>query len=143
MTVQDATDAVDTVVSEAEARGVTNTVRHVEYGTPVEKIRDCIEANDIHGGRRESTSTQCARIQWSALSDVCYTALYLATIGELGSRKPLLNFLHGDRTYSPLNTATGTPVGVIAVDFGRSLRLRRLADRSCSDSLAVQDALPV
>ncbi|MFK5604880.1 universal stress protein [Haloferax volcanii] len=45
---QDATDAVDTVVSEAEARGVTNTVRHVEYGTPVEKIRDCIEANDIH-----------------------------------------------------------------------------------------------
>ncbi|ELZ94450.1 universal stress protein [Haloferax volcanii] len=45
---QAATDAVDTVVSEAEARGVTNTVRHVEYGTPVEKIRDCIEANDIH-----------------------------------------------------------------------------------------------
>ena len=27
--------------------------------------------------------------------------------------------VHGDRTYSPLNTATGTPVGVIAVDFGR------------------------
>ncbi|WEL27348.1 universal stress protein [Haloferax volcanii] len=45
---QAATDAVDTVVSEAEARGVTNTVRHVEYGTPVEKTRDCIEANDIH-----------------------------------------------------------------------------------------------
>jgi nucleotide-binding universal stress UspA family protein len=43
-----ATDAVETVVSEAESRGVTNTVRHVEHGTPVEEILDCIEANDIH-----------------------------------------------------------------------------------------------
>ncbi|MCU4717051.1 universal stress protein [Halapricum hydrolyticum] len=43
-----ATDAVDTVVSEAETRGVTNTVGHIEHGKPVEEILDCIESNDIH-----------------------------------------------------------------------------------------------
>jgi nucleotide-binding universal stress UspA family protein len=42
-----ATDAVETVVSEAETRGVTNTVRQIEHGTPVEEILDCIESNDI------------------------------------------------------------------------------------------------
>ncbi|WP_278000023.1 universal stress protein [Halocatena marina] len=45
---QAATDAVETVVSEAETRGVTNTVRHIEHGTPVEEILDSIESNDIH-----------------------------------------------------------------------------------------------
>ncbi len=45
---QAATDAVETIVSEAETRGVENTVRHIEHGTPVEEILDCIEANDIH-----------------------------------------------------------------------------------------------
>ncbi|WP_436925515.1 universal stress protein [Halosimplex amylolyticum] len=45
---QAATDAVATVVSEAESRGVSNTVRHVEHGTPVEEILDCIESNDVH-----------------------------------------------------------------------------------------------
>ncbi|WP_276301200.1 universal stress protein [Halorussus lipolyticus] len=44
---QAATDAVETVISEAESRGVTNTVRHVEHGTPVEEILDYIDANDI------------------------------------------------------------------------------------------------
>ena len=43
-----ATDAVETVVSEAETRGVTNTVRHIEHGTPVKEILDCIESYDIH-----------------------------------------------------------------------------------------------
>lgn len=43
-----ATDAVEAVVSEAETRGVANTVRHIEHGTPVEEILDCIESNDIH-----------------------------------------------------------------------------------------------
>jgi nucleotide-binding universal stress UspA family protein len=43
-----ATDAVETVISAAETRGVTNTVRHIEHGTPVEEILDCIESNDIH-----------------------------------------------------------------------------------------------
>ncbi|WP_327053636.1 universal stress protein [Halomicrococcus gelatinilyticus] len=43
-----ANDAVETVVSEAETRGVDDIVRHVEHGTPVEEIRDCIESNDIH-----------------------------------------------------------------------------------------------
>jgi nucleotide-binding universal stress UspA family protein len=43
-----ASDAVETVVSAAEARGVTNTVRHVEHGTPAEVILDTIESNDIH-----------------------------------------------------------------------------------------------
>ncbi|MFC4450038.1 universal stress protein [Halorussus aquaticus] len=43
-----ATDAVETVVSAAETHGVTNTVSHVEHGTPAEVILDSIEANDIH-----------------------------------------------------------------------------------------------
>ncbi len=43
-----ATDAVETVVSEAESRGVTNTVHHVEHGSPVEEILDYVESNDIH-----------------------------------------------------------------------------------------------
>lgn len=46
---QAATDAVETVVSDAEAHGVTDTVRHIEHGTPAEEILDCIESNDIHG----------------------------------------------------------------------------------------------
>ncbi|GAB6862029.1 universal stress protein [Haloplanus litoreus] len=43
-----ATDAVDDLLSEAETHGVTNTVRHVEHGTPVEGILDYVESNDIH-----------------------------------------------------------------------------------------------
>jgi nucleotide-binding universal stress UspA family protein len=42
-----ATEAIEAVVSEAETRGVNNTVRHIEHGTPVEAILDCIEANDV------------------------------------------------------------------------------------------------
>lgn len=45
---QAATDAIKTVISEAETRGVTNTVRHIEHGTPVNEILDCIESYDIH-----------------------------------------------------------------------------------------------
>ncbi|WP_135854231.1 universal stress protein [Halorussus salinus] len=43
-----ATEAVEAVVSEAEARGVESTVRRVEHGTPVEVILDYIESNDVH-----------------------------------------------------------------------------------------------
>ena len=43
-----ATDAVETVISEAETRGVANTVRHIEHGTPAEVILDSIESTDIH-----------------------------------------------------------------------------------------------
>jgi len=43
-----ATEAVETVVSEAEARGVTDTVTHIQHGVPVEAILDYIESNDIH-----------------------------------------------------------------------------------------------
>jgi nucleotide-binding universal stress UspA family protein len=42
-----ATDAIETVVSEAEASGV-DAVKHLEHGSPAEAILDCIEANDIH-----------------------------------------------------------------------------------------------
>jgi len=42
-----AADAVEDVVSEAESLGVTETVRHIEHGTPVQKILDTIDANDI------------------------------------------------------------------------------------------------
>ena len=45
---QAATDAVDDLVSEAETCGVSNTVRHVERGSPHEAILDTIESNDIH-----------------------------------------------------------------------------------------------
>ena len=43
-----ATEAVEAVAAEAESRGVSNTVRHVERGAPVEGILDCIESNDVH-----------------------------------------------------------------------------------------------
>ena len=43
-----ATEAVETVAAEAEARGVATVVRHVEHGTPVEEILDYIESNDVH-----------------------------------------------------------------------------------------------
>ncbi|MGQ4556853.1 universal stress protein [Halobellus sp. GM3] len=55
-----ATDAVDDLVSEAETRGVSNSVRHVEHGSPIEVILDTIDSNDIHAvvmgttGRRGS-----------------------------------------------------------------------------------------
>ncbi|WP_049898238.1 universal stress protein [Halococcus agarilyticus] len=45
---QAATDAVETVVSEAEARGVGTTVSHIEHGTPAEVILDTIESHDVH-----------------------------------------------------------------------------------------------
>jgi len=47
-TEQPATEAVDTIVSNAESHGVTETVRHVERGAPVEEILDCVESNEIH-----------------------------------------------------------------------------------------------
>ena len=45
---QAATDAVETVISEAETCGVTETVRHIEHGTPTDELLDCIESDDIH-----------------------------------------------------------------------------------------------
>jgi nucleotide-binding universal stress UspA family protein len=45
---QAAANTVETVVSEAETRGVANTVRHIEHGSPVEEILDSIKSNDIH-----------------------------------------------------------------------------------------------
>jgi len=45
---QAATDAIETVVSDAETHGVTDTVRHIEHGTPAEEILDCIKSDDIH-----------------------------------------------------------------------------------------------
>jgi nucleotide-binding universal stress UspA family protein len=42
-----ATEAVETVVAAAEERGVSNTVSHVEHGTPAEVILDSVEANDV------------------------------------------------------------------------------------------------
>jgi nucleotide-binding universal stress UspA family protein len=44
---QAATDAVDDVVTEAKTRGIANTVRHIEHGTPLEKILDTIDSDDI------------------------------------------------------------------------------------------------
>jgi nucleotide-binding universal stress UspA family protein len=57
---QAATDAVDDVVSQAETRGVSDIIRHVEHGSPIEVILETIESNDIHAvvmgttGRRGS-----------------------------------------------------------------------------------------
>jgi nucleotide-binding universal stress UspA family protein len=47
-TDQAASDAIDTVVSAADEQGVTDVVRHVEHGSPVEVILDTVESNDIH-----------------------------------------------------------------------------------------------
>ena len=47
-TDRDAKAAVEAVVSEAETRGVASPVTHIEHGTPIEEIHDCIESNDIH-----------------------------------------------------------------------------------------------
>jgi nucleotide-binding universal stress UspA family protein len=44
---QTATNAVEDVVSKAETYGVTNTVRHIEHGTPVQEILDTIDSNNI------------------------------------------------------------------------------------------------
>jgi nucleotide-binding universal stress UspA family protein len=44
---QAATEAVDAVVSATEQLGVTNTVRDVEHGTPVEEILDYVESNEL------------------------------------------------------------------------------------------------
>ncbi|ESP88542.1 universal stress protein [Candidatus Halobonum tyrrellensis] len=41
-----AADAVESVVSTADAHGV-DTVRHVEHGSPIEVIADSIESNDV------------------------------------------------------------------------------------------------
>lgn len=43
-----ATDVVDDLVSEAETLGVSNSITHVEHGTPAEEILECIDANDIN-----------------------------------------------------------------------------------------------
>jgi nucleotide-binding universal stress UspA family protein len=45
---QTATDAVEDVMSEAKTHGVTNIVRHIEHGTPIEGILDTIDSDDIH-----------------------------------------------------------------------------------------------
>jgi nucleotide-binding universal stress UspA family protein len=45
---QAATGAVETVVSAAETRGITDVVQHVEHGRPAEVILDYVEANDVH-----------------------------------------------------------------------------------------------
>ena len=50
-----ATDAVEAVRSEAEARGIDDTVGHVEHGAPVEAILDCVESNDIHAAGMGTT----------------------------------------------------------------------------------------
>lgn len=45
---QAAAKAIDSIVSDAETRGVANTVRYIEHGSPVEEILNIIESNDIH-----------------------------------------------------------------------------------------------
>lgn len=42
-----ATDAVEELASEAEAYGVADVVSHVEHGSPVEAVLDCIDSNDV------------------------------------------------------------------------------------------------
>ena len=43
-----AADAVEAVVSAASNHKVSETVSHVEHGTPIEEITDCIESNELH-----------------------------------------------------------------------------------------------
>lgn len=57
---QAATDAVSDIVARAEGRGISNTVSHVEQGSPSELIYEHVETDDIHAvvmgttGRRGS-----------------------------------------------------------------------------------------
>lgn len=57
---QTATDTVEQVVAEAEKHGVSNTVSHVDHGSPFDVILDTVDSNDIHAvvmgttGRRGS-----------------------------------------------------------------------------------------
>lgn len=44
---EQASAAVDDLISDAEERGLTDTVRHIEHGSPAEEILECIESNDI------------------------------------------------------------------------------------------------
>jgi nucleotide-binding universal stress UspA family protein len=44
---QAATDAVDDLVSRAETRGITDTVRHIERGAPIEVVLDIVESSDV------------------------------------------------------------------------------------------------
>ncbi|MFC6756592.1 MULTISPECIES: universal stress protein [Haloarcula] len=44
---QAATEAVEAVASEAATQGVTDTVSHIEHGTPLSKILDTIDSADI------------------------------------------------------------------------------------------------
>jgi nucleotide-binding universal stress UspA family protein len=61
---QAATDAVDDIVSEAETRGVSNTVRHVEHGSPIELILETIESNDIHAVVTGTTGRRGSGRRW-------------------------------------------------------------------------------
>lgn len=45
---QTATDAVETIISEAEMNGVTDTKRHIKHGAPVNEILAYIESNNIN-----------------------------------------------------------------------------------------------
>ncbi|WP_306061164.1 universal stress protein [Natronococcus wangiae] len=47
-TEQAASNAVDDLASQAETHGVTNIVRQVEHGTPIEVILKYTESNNIH-----------------------------------------------------------------------------------------------
>lgn len=42
-----ATEAVDDLVAEAETQGITDTVRRIEHGVPIEEILDYVDLNDI------------------------------------------------------------------------------------------------
>lgn len=45
---QEATDAVEAIVSTAENYGVTDINRHTKHGSPIEEILECIQSKDIH-----------------------------------------------------------------------------------------------
>jgi len=43
-----AAEAVESVVSMAKTRGVSEVVGHVEHGTPIDVILDSVDSNDVH-----------------------------------------------------------------------------------------------
>ncbi|MFC7073167.1 universal stress protein [Halovenus rubra] len=82
---QAATEAVEAIASEANARGITDITRHVEHGTPIETLLDCIESNDIHAVGMGTTGRQGTdRILFGSVAEktVRSAPVPVVTIGE-------------------------------------------------------------
>jgi nucleotide-binding universal stress UspA family protein len=86
-----ATDAAETVASDAEARGVPNVVRHVEQGTPAEVIQETVESNEIHAigmgttGRRDTSRILLGSVAETTVRSAPVPVMTVANRSDPGS----------------------------------------------------------